>query len=68
MLNKLTAARLVPRAIAGTTISIRSCNSVNYRPRMDRGRTPTAEPLGVLAAAPADLTREPPRLNQGRCP
>jgi hypothetical protein len=59
MIKKLTGARLVPRAIAGPTVSgIRSCNSVNYRPRTDRGQDDDAEPLGVLAAALADLTRD----------
>jgi hypothetical protein len=69
MINKLTAARLVPRAIAGATVSAyeAAIRSITDLERI-AVRTTTPEPLGVLAAAPADLTREPPRLNQGRCP
>ena len=59
MINKLTAARLVPRAIAGATVSAyeAAIRSITDLERI-AARTTTPEPLGVLAAALADLTRD----------
>jgi len=55
MTNKLTAARLVPRAIAGATVSAYEAapRSITDLERI-AARTTTPEPLGVLAAALAD--------------
>ena len=56
MTNKLTAARLVPRVIAGATVSAyeAALRSITDLERI-AARTTTPEPLGVLAAALADL-------------
>jgi predicted ester cyclase len=52
MTNKLTAARPVPRAIAGATVSASEAalRSITDLER-NAARTTTPEPLGVLAAA-----------------
>ncbi|MFZ0977582.1 MAG: hypothetical protein WAN22_35525 [Solirubrobacteraceae bacterium] len=59
MTNKLTAARLVPRVIAGATVSAyeAALRSVTDLERI-AARTTTPEPLGVLAAALVDVTRD----------
>ena len=59
MTNKLTAARLVPRVIAGATVSAyeAALRSITDLERI-AARTTTPEPLGVLAAALADLARD----------
>jgi hypothetical protein len=66
MINRLTAARRVPRAIAGATRAIAGATVSAYEAAirsitdLERiaARTTTPEPLGVLAAALADLTRD----------
>jgi hypothetical protein len=59
MINLLSAARRVPRAIAGETVSAyeAAIRSITDLERI-AARTTTPEPLGVLAAALADLTRD----------
>ena len=59
MINRLAAARLVPRAIAGATADTyeAAIRSITDLERIV-ARTTTYEPLGVLAAALADLTRD----------
>jgi hypothetical protein len=59
MINKLTAARLVPRAIAGATVGAyeAAIRSITDLERIV-ARTTTHEPVAVLAAALADLARD----------
>jgi hypothetical protein len=57
MINPLTAARLVPRAIAGATVGAYE-PTIRSSTDLERivARTTTFEPLGVLAAALAPFS------------